>query len=152
MPWPENTNTMGGRVFGTITGLLKTGALAVPATAKDRHVIERARRPVSLARAAASVESFAVASKASPSAATDRGDSAAATRSTGTSAFVSQKGRTSLAGGGPCKTACPFAPPMPELVIAINGRPSPERHRSGSGSRGTRRRYWAHLIAGLGLL
>ena len=88
----------------------------------------------------------------SPTAAAVRGESAPAIISTGTSTPSIQNAAGGAHRGGASITACPFAPPMPELVIAIKDRPLEERQRRGSGSTGTRRRYCAHLIAGLGVL
>lgn len=140
VPCPEKTNTIGGRVFGASVGLLRFDDLGEPRMANDRHVMERARRPRVRASALCSLEEAAVMSRASPSSDAERGESAPAMRRVGTSTSPVQNDGREERSGGPCTTACPLAPPIPELVMAIKGKPSVERHRRGSGSRGTRRR------------
>ena len=48
-------------------------------------------------------------------------------------------------------TACPFAPPMPELVIATSAGRVNERTLRGSISVGTRKRNSSQWIAGFGV-
>lgn len=54
--------------------------------------------------------------------------------------------------GGPSITACPFAPPIPELDMEIKARLDALRGERGTTSLGTRRRYLDQWMAGLGLL
>ena len=121
-----------------------------PTTANDLHGIERARRPKTLARAAFWADVARRLRSSSPTALDDRGDRAPAITRAGTSASSVQKGGGVGRAGGPSTTACPFAPPIPELVIATSGRLSGARTLSGSGLSGTRSRYCDHLMAGFG--
>ena len=164
MPCPEKTNTIGGRVLGARTGLLKdrvTPALdaepSLSATANARQVIDRARRPNVWASPGAietSSPSSAIAcARASPTAVADRGDSPPATRRAGTDLAAPERQNAfgARGAGAPSITACPFAPPIPELVIAIRGMPFGARARRGSGSTGTLRRYSFHPIMWFGV-
>ncbi len=142
---------MGGRTLGASTGLVMSELLCDPKTANDRHVMDLTRRPKILASAIFCVDDLAIPQSSSPISLVARGDSAPATRRVGTSASSDQKTASVALAGGPSMTACPLAPPIPELVIAMSGCPLEERTVSGSGSTGTRRRYCDHRMMGLGL-
>ena len=89
-----------------------------------------------------------------PTALAERGERPPATTNVGTllEARESQKAWGATACGAPSITAWPFAPVMPELVIAMSGRAVGDRALRGSGSKGTRKRYFFQFIAGFGML
>ena len=118
----------------------------------ERHRIDRERRPSTLARAAASSMLYAsiVLTRLWPTASADRGDRPPEISKIGTLTLVRprQRDRGGVTGGAPSTIACPLAPVIPELGIAIRARPLEARTRRGSGSRGTRRRCCFQLISG----